>query len=105
PANNFYLIVTSRQASGETSVGSLLNSGKFGAGDSMQDLVERALPGVGMVQLPFAPPGLPRNSAAHYIKLDSHDDEWRAVERYKSAGLFWESAPDDVRIELAVIRR
>lgn len=104
PANNFYLIITSR-SSGETQLGSLLNSGKFGAGDSMQDLVERALPGVGMVQLPFAPPGLPRNAGAHYIKLDTHSDEWRAVERYKSAGLFWEGAPDDVKIELAVIRR
>ncbi|HEX7030851.1 MAG TPA: type VI secretion system baseplate subunit TssK [Gammaproteobacteria bacterium] len=102
--NNFYLIITSRQAPADY-LGSLLSAGKFGAGDSMQDLVERALPGVSMVQLPFAPPGLPRNAGAQYIKLDTRDDEWQAVERYKSAGLFWEGAPDDVKVELAVIRR
>lgn len=104
PGNSFYLIVSSRLASADY-LGSLLAAGKFGAGDSMQDLVERALPGVSMAHLPFAPPGLPRNPGAQYLKLDTRDDEWRAVERYKSVGLYWEGAPDDVKIELAVIRR
>ena len=104
PTNNFYLIVSSRKAAGDW-LASLLANGKFGAGDSMQDLVERALPGVSMAHIPYAPPGLPRNPGAQYIKLDARDDEWRAIERYKSVGLYWEGAPDDVKIELAVIRR
>ncbi len=71
----------------------------------VETLVERSLPGVGMIYLSAAPPGLPRRSNAYYMRLDVHDDQWSSVSRQESIALLWEEAPDDTTVELAVVRK
>ncbi len=71
----------------------------------VETLVERSLPGVGMIYLPAVPPGLPRRPNSYYLRLDIHDDQWSSVERQENVALLWDEAPEDVKIELVVVRK
>ena len=68
-------------------------------------LVERSLPGVGMIYLPAPPPGLPRRPNSYYLRLDIHDDQWGSVTRQQNVSLLWEEAPEDAKVELVVVRK
>ena len=101
---NFFLIVNT---DGDFAEGqkSLLTAAKLASRDVVETLVERSLPGVGMIYLQTAPPGLPRRPNAHYFRIDVHDDQWSSVVRQENAALLWEEAPEDVKIELVVVRK
>lgn len=101
---DFFLIVNTL-ADFEESQKSLLTAAKLSSRDMVETLVERSLPGVGMIYLSAAPPGLPRRSNAYYMRLDVHDDQWSSVSRQESIALLWEEAPDDTTVELAVVRK
>jgi len=101
---NFFLIVNT---AGDFAEGqkSLLTAAKLASRDVVETLVERSLPGVGMIYLQTAPPGLPRRPNAHYFRIDVHDDQWSSVVRQENAALLWEEAPEDAKIELVVVRK
>ena len=101
---NFFLIVNT---AGDFAEGqkSLLTAAKLASRDVVEILVERSLPGVGMIYLQTAPPGLPRRPNAHYFRIDVHDDQWSSVVRQENAALLWEEAPEDAKIELVVVRK
>ena len=101
---DFYLIVNTVEDF-EKSQQSLLTAAKLSSRDMVETLVERSLPGVGMIYLPAAPPGLPRRPNAHYLRLDIHDDEWSSVQRQENIALLWEEAPEDIKVELVVVRK
>ena len=101
---DFYLIVNTAEDF-ERSQQSLLTAAKLSSRDVVETLAERSLPGVGMIYLPAAPPGLPRRPNAYYLRLDIHDDEWASVQRQEDIALLWDEAPEDVRVELVVVRK
>jgi len=71
----------------------------------VETLLERSLPGVGMIYLASAPPGLPRRPNSYYMRLDTHDDQWSAVSRQENVALLWDEAPPDTTVELVVVRK
>ncbi|MCK5262095.1 MAG: type VI secretion system baseplate subunit TssK [Gammaproteobacteria bacterium] len=101
---DFYLIVNTME-SFEEAQQSLLTAAKLSSRDTVEVLVERSLPGVGMIYLPAPPPGLPRRPNSYYLRLDVHDDQWSSVERQQNVSLLWEEAPEDTKIELVVVRK
>lgn len=101
---DFYLIVNTLE-NFEEAQQSLLTAAKLSSRDTVETLVDRSLPGVGMIYLPAAPPGLPRRPNSYYLRLDIHDDAWRSVVRQENVALLWEEAPEDTRVELVVVRK
>jgi type VI secretion system protein ImpJ len=101
---DFFLIVNT-DGDFEEGQKSLLTAAKLASRDVVETLVERSLPGVGMIYLQTAPPGLPKRPNAHYLRIDVHDDQWSSVVRQENAALLWEEAPEDVKIELVVVRK
>lgn len=101
---DFFLIVNT-VANFEESQKSLLTAAKMASRDMVETLVERSLPGVGMIYLPAAPPGLPRRPNSYYLRVDIHDDQWSSVVRQENVALIWDEAPEDVKIELVVVRK
>lgn len=84
---------------------SLLTAAKLSTKDSVDTLVERSLPGVGLIHVPFSPPGLPRRPNTYYVRLDKHGERWMNLMRSHDVALLWEEAPEDAKIELVVLRR
>lgn len=101
---DFFLIVNTVD-NFEESQKSLLTAAKLASRDVVETLVERSLPGVGMIYLAVAPPGLPRQPNSHYLRIDVHDDQWASVVRQENVALLWDEAPEDVKIELVVVRK
>ena len=101
---DFYLIVNTLDDFEQTQQ-SLLTAAKLSSRDMVETLVDRSLPGVGMIYLPAPPPGLPRRPNSYYLRLDTHDDQWSSVTRQENVALLWEEAPEDTRVELVVVRK
>ena len=101
---DFFLIVNTVEDF-EESQKSLLTAAKLSSRDMVETLVERSLPGVGMIYLSTAPPGLPRRPNSYYMRLDIHDDQWTSVVRQENVALLWAEAPEDTSIELVVVRK
>ncbi len=101
---DFFLIVNTVEDF-EESQKSLLTAAKLSSRDMVETLVERSLPGVGMIYLSTAPPGLPRRPNSYYMRLDIHDDQWSSVVRQENVALLWAEAPEDTSIELVVVRK
>ena len=101
---DFYLIINTLE-NFEQVQQSLLTAAKLSSRDTVEVLVERSLPGVGMIYLPAPPPGLPRRPNSYYLRLDIHDEQWNSVTRQQNVSLLWEEAPEDTRVELVVVRK
>jgi type VI secretion system protein ImpJ len=101
---DFYIIVSS-STSFKTQQQSLLTMAKVAASDRIEVLVERSLPGIGLIHAPIPPAEMPRRPDSQYVRLDNHCDEWQSVERFKDIALLWDEAPEDAKIELVIVRR
>jgi type VI secretion system protein ImpJ len=101
---DFFMIVNTVE-SFETAQQSLLTAAKLASRDTVEVLVERSLPGVGMIYLSSPPPGLPRRPNSYYLRLDVHDDQWSSIERQQNVALLWDEAPEDTKVELVVVRK
>jgi len=101
---DFYLVINS-EIKVEQYQPSLLTAAKLASRESVEVLAERSLPGVGLINVPVPPTELPRRPNTAYVRLDVHDDQWATVERHRDVALLWDEAPEDVTIELVIVRR
>lgn len=102
--NRFYLILRS-EADPEPLIDTFHTSAKLAAIDELPTLVRRALPGVELMHMPVAPQGLPRRSYSYYFRVETQCDPWEQVEKTGNVALDWPDAPDDLKVELVVLRR
>ena len=77
---------------------------KLGPPERLRDLVNMALPGVGMRLLPTAPRQLPFNAGYHYFELDRGGDLWKQIERGGSLALHVAGDFPGLDIELWALR-
>jgi type VI secretion system protein ImpJ len=101
---DFYLIINSKDDWDDYSQ-SFFTAAKLASKNTIDVLIERSLPGIGLIHTPTAPSGLPKKDHAHYIRIDVHDDEWQAVQRQQSLVLHWDEAPTELQIELVILKR
>ena len=78
---------------------------KTGALKMLPILIERALPGATLDYLPVPPQELPRRSDSIYFHIDNHGEQWTLIEKEKTIGLYWDDPPEDVSIEIMIVRR
>jgi len=101
---DFYLIINSTE-DWDTFSHSFFTTAKLSSKNTIDVLIERSLPGIGLIHSPTTPAGLPKKDGAHYVRIDVHDDEWLSVERQENLVLHWDDAPEDLMIELVILKR
>lgn len=101
---DFYLILNSAEE-WDTFSQSLFTTAKLASKNTIDVLIDRSLPGIGLIHSPTAPAGLPKKEHANYVRIDIHDDEWQSIERYQSLVMHWDDAPDDLKVELVILKR
>jgi len=102
--NRYYLVVETDEDH-EAVRESLETVAKLGARESLPILIARALPGARLQHLALPPQELPRRSKSIYFQIDHHGDQWAPVEKGHNIALYWDDAPEDIKVELMVVAR
>jgi type VI secretion system protein ImpJ len=101
--HRFYLILQS-EVLRDVDVQVLLGSARLAAQDVMSDLIDHALPGVELIELPGPPQGLPRRSDARYFRIEQMSQGWEQVEQSGNIAFDWPEAPEGLRVVVVVTR-
>ncbi len=102
--NRYYLVMET-----ETDPSFVLQSiesiAKFSTREYLPILIARSLPGIRISNLEIVPQELPRRAGAMYFQIDHHSDQWAQVQNGNNLALYWDSAPEDLKIELMIVGR
>ena len=102
--NRFYLVFKT-EADPQFVLESLEGISKLSSKESLPLLIARALPGIKMAHLSDPPQELPRRAGAIYCQIDHHSDQWSQVQQGHNIALHWDTAPEDLKVELMVVGR
>jgi len=103
-ANRFYLVLETQQ-SADTIIESMNQVAKLSAREFLPILIAQSLPGIKLQHLEVVPQELPRKSDATYFQIDTHEKSWEPVEKGNNMTLYWDTAPEDLKVELMIVRR
>lgn len=101
---DFYLILSTEKTWSDHAQ-SFLTTAKLADDKTVEILAERSLPGVGLYHMPSPPAGLPKKAFANYARIDIHDDKWQQIQLRQNLALLWDEAPDDLKVELVILRK
>ena len=102
--NRFYLAVKTEEDPKQV-IQNLTAISKLSAREYLPILIARALPGIRLEHLPVPPQELPRRVFCIYFQIDHHSDQWAQVEKSRNIALYWDTAPEDLEVELMVLGR
>ena len=102
--NRFFLVFRSEKPA-EEMVDAVNHIAKLGAKETLPILIAQSLPGVRMDHLETIPQELPKRSDCVYFQLDNNGEQWSQVQARNNLALYWDMAPDDLAVELMVVRR
>lgn len=102
--NRFYLVIRTEEDP-QKILQSLSSVAKLSTREYAPILIARALPGIGLEHLPVPPQELPRRAHSLYVAIDHHHDQWALVEKSRNIALYWDSAPEDVKVEMMVVEK
>jgi len=102
--NRFYLIFET-ETDPQTVLRSLETITKLSSRESLPLLIAKALPGIKLEHLSAPPQELPRRAQAIYCQIDHHSDQWSEVQKGHNIALYWDTAPEDLKVELMVVGR
>jgi type VI secretion system protein ImpJ len=102
--NRFYLVFET-EGEPQTVITSMETIAKLSSRETLPLLIARALPGIKLEHLPQAPQELPRRANAVYFKIDHHSDQWSQIQKAKNMALYWDTAPEDLTVELMIVGR
>jgi type VI secretion system protein ImpJ len=102
--NRFFLVTTTDVAP-DTVIKALENIAKLGSRESLPIRIARALPGLGLQHLTEPPQELPRRAQSLYFQIDHFSDQWQDVQQGKNLALYWDTAPEEFKVEFMVVGR
>jgi len=102
--NRFYLLFET-ETDPQSVLQSLRTISKLSSRESLPLLIAKALPGIKMKHLSDPPQELPRRARAIYCQVDHHSDQWAQVQQGHNIALYWDTAPEDLKVELMVVGR
>jgi len=70
----------------------------------MSDLIDYALPGIELFELPGPPQGLPRRGDSRYFRIEQVSEEWGLVQEQGAVSFYWADAPDSIRVIVVVTK-
>ena len=100
---NRYFLVFSTESEPDALIQSVMSISKLGTRESLPLLIARSLPGIRIEHLSVPPQELPRRANSLYFRIDHHHDQWADVMRGNNLALYWDTAPDDLKIELMAV--
>ena len=100
--NRFYLVLKT-EADPKSAIQSVAAIAKLSSREHLPILIARALTGIGLEHLPVPPQELPRRANSIYFAVDHHSDQWALVQKGHNIALYWDSAPEDMEVELMVV--
>lgn len=103
PGNNYWLVLRTGMQR-QRLLESMEHVVKLSAAKNLTTLIARAVPGIPLEYSEETPAGLPRTANAHYFHVDRNSPQWRDVENSQHVSLYWDTAPEDLIAELAVLR-
>lgn len=77
---------------------------KLAAAEQIDNIINRALPGVRLYYQEIAPHGLPNRANTCYFRVENRGALWRQVEESKRVAVHWADAPDDLQTEIVIVR-
>lgn len=98
----FYLLMET-QADPEFVIQSMNRIAKLCSREYLPILIAKSLPGVNVTHMETPPQELPRRSQAIYFEINHHSDHWVQVENTKNMAIYWDSAPEDLKVELMAV--
>jgi type VI secretion system protein ImpJ len=84
---------------------SLETIAKLSTRETLPILIARALPGIKLQHLPVPPQELPRRARSIYFQIDHHSDQWAHVQKNNNIALYWDTAPEDLKVEMMIVGR
>jgi len=102
--NRFYLAMAT-EADPQSVLPSVEQIAKFSSREYLPILIARSLPGIKLAYLQVPPQELPRRANTLYFQIDHHGDAWAQVQHGNNLALYWDDAPDDLKVELMVVGR
>jgi type VI secretion system protein ImpJ len=102
--NRFYLVMET-ESDPQSMLTAIQGIAKLGCRESLPILIARSLSGIGITHLAEVPQELPRRTRALYFQIDHHNDQWAQVQRSRNMALYWDAAPDDLKVELMAVGR
>ncbi|MEY4504679.1 MAG: hypothetical protein RL154_975, partial [Pseudomonadota bacterium] len=100
---SYYLVIKSNNAY-ENIYNDFQEINKIGPKESIEMLINRALPGIDVSMIDNQPLGLPKKEDVKYLKLNISSSLWLDVKRYQNIVVYYDGVSDDVEIQLAVIK-
>ncbi|MDQ7031988.1 MAG: type VI secretion system baseplate subunit TssK [Desulfonauticus sp.] len=70
--------------------------------EMMTTLISRALPGLAVIHKATPPAGLPKDPHSLFFELDTSDPLWMDLKRTGNICLYWDNAPEDLKVMLVV---
>jgi len=85
-------------------LGDFLNFFKLGAAGQVEVYARRSLPGVDVLPIEGKPLGVSAQPNAYYFAIERQGHEWSYVEDTKQVSLIWDDAPEDLAVDILVVR-
>jgi type VI secretion system protein ImpJ len=102
---NRYYLVFRTDTDPKFVLSSLASIIKISSREQLPILIARALPGISLEHLPVPPQELPRRAHCIYFQIDHHGDHWGLIEKGRNIAMYWDTAPEDLEVELMVVGR
>jgi len=101
--NRFYLVIQAASL-GEDGGQEFLKTARLATPHALPAMIDHALPGIDMIEVSTPPQGMPQRANARYFRIEQMSDAWEQVEQVAEIGLFWPSAPADLRAQVVVLK-
>jgi len=102
--NSFYLLFETMEDP-QLLIDALKSIAKLSSRESLPILIARSLSGIELEYLQAPPQELPRRAQTLYFKLNHHGEQWAQVQKGKNLALYWDTAPEDLKVELMAVGR
>ena len=100
--NRFYLLFETLEDP-QILMDSLKSIAKLSSRESLPILIARSLSGIELEYLQTPPQELPRRAQTIYFQINHHGDQWAQVQKGKNLALYWDTAPEDLKVELMAV--
>lgn len=101
---NFFYIVFKSAAEAQGVLDMVHHIVKLGPEEEVPVLITRALPGIPLEEKRELPPGLPKKPGMLCFEIDRSNRYWLDVLKSGRIALYWPDAPEDMLIELAILK-
>jgi type VI secretion system protein ImpJ len=101
--HRFYL-VTKTASNNDRLSQDFLSTARLASPSELPALIDHALPGIDLIEVLSPPQGLPQRPNTRYYRIEQISAAWETVEKEGELAMFWPTAPEDLRVEIVVLR-